>query len=197
MSVPSDPVQLWVPVPLDPVQLWVPPKKVEFVRLLEEFYEYASTIPTMLTALTLIEKMIQDMHQIRLGVPRHSPPELLKILENVEGFSEGILRLLERSYYTRRELYLDAEAHLRKFHDMIKQKIIDIEAITGRLCIDGITVNISHQDASKNLLQLLHEVQCKNYALIKEHNNTDEPFTWPQFDRHIIRQKIAECLKPA
>jgi hypothetical protein len=144
MSVPSD------PVPSDPVQLWVRPTEVEFVRSFEELYEYASTIPTMLTALALIEKMIQDMHQIRLGVPRHSPPELLKILENVEGFSEVILRNLQRSYYTRRELYLDAEAHLRKFHDMIKQKIIDIEAITGRLCIDGITVHKSSRCVQKS-----------------------------------------------
>lgn len=194
MSVPSD------PVPSDPIQLWVRPTEVELVSSIEEFYEYASTIPTMWTALALIEKMMQDIHQLRLGVPRHSPPELSKILENVEGFSEVILRNLQRSYNTRQELNRDAEAHLQKFYDMIKQKIIDIEAITGGLCIDGITVHISHQDASKNLLQLLYEVRCKNYALIKEHKNTDEtdePFIWPQFDKHIIRQKIAECLKPA
>ena len=199
MSVPTDPVPT-NPVPSDPVPLWVPPKEVELVSSIEEFYEYASTIPTMWTALALIEKMMQNIHHMRLVVPRHSPPELSKILENVEDSSVGVLRLLERSYNTRQELNRDAEAHLRKFYDMIKQKIIDIEAITCRLCIDGITVHISHQDASKNLLQLLYEVQCKNYALIKEHKNTDEtdePFIWPQFDKHIIRQKIAECLKPA
>lgn len=199
MSVPTDPVPT-NPVPSDPVPLWVPPKEVELVSSIEEFYEYASTIPTMWTALALIEKMMQNIHHMRLVVPRHSPPELSKILENVEGFSMGVLGLLEKSYNTRKELNRDAEAHLQKFYDMIKQKIIAIEAITGELYIDGIRVHISHQDASTNLLHLLYEVQHKIYVLIKEHKSTDEtvePFIWPQFDDRIIRQKIVECLQTA
>jgi hypothetical protein len=146
----------------------------------------------MLTALDLIEKMMQDMHQIRIDVPRHSPPELSKILENVEGFSMSVLQLLERSYNTRKELNRDAQAHLQKFYDMIKQKIIAIEAITGELYIDGIRVHISHQDASINLLHLLYEVHHKIYVII-----IDKQFMWSQFDEHIIRQKIAECLQTA
>ena len=197
MPVSSDPA---TSVTLNPVTSWVPPTEVDLVRLFVELYEYASTIPTMMTALALIEKMMQDMHQLRIAVPIHSPPELSKILENVEGFSMGVLGLLEKSYNTRKELNRDAEAHLQKFYDMIKQKIIAIEAITGELYIDGIRVHISHQDASTNLLHLLYEVQHKIYVLIKEHKSTDEtvePFIWPQFDDRIIRQKIVECLQTA